>query len=168
MRNCTWSMELNDSVPYGRYHWGFLVGPKNESSGGAPGKRYHVKNTPMEGWKYEEVALKDVRVTNNLLARILIAKVEDFERLITILRSVPVVQDDPNWRCRTWIATALSVLERDGKAVGTSQLDWATIEATARQYVAQKAASGRYQRVGEEVTNPKPTWNMLENKETTP
>ncbi|EME42134.1 hypothetical protein DOTSEDRAFT_36062 [Dothistroma septosporum NZE10] len=108
---------------FNRYHWGLLIGPKNEGSNQVPGKRYHVKNTPVDGWKYEEVELDNVRNTNSLLARILIAKVEDLTRLTTILRSVPVVQDDPNWRCRTWIATALSVLERDGKAVGTSQLN---------------------------------------------
>lgn len=119
-----------------------------------------------EGWKYEEVELDNVRNTNSLLARVLIAKVEDLQRLITILRSVPVVQDDPNWRCRTWIATALSVLKRDGRAVGTSQLNCETIEATARQYVAQNAPAGRYQRV-EDLLKPKPTWDMLENKETT-
>lgn len=128
------------------------------------GKRYHVKNTPTQGWKYEEVELDNVRSTNSLLARILIAKVEDLSRRVAILRSVPVVQNDTNWRCRTWIANALSALARDGKAVGTSQLDWEKIEATARQYVAQKAAAGRYQRV-EDLLKPKPTWDMLEDKE---
>ncbi|KAK0288901.1 hypothetical protein LTR91_018412 [Friedmanniomyces endolithicus] len=103
--------------------------------------------------------------TTNLLARILIAKVEDHNRVVAILRSLPVVQDDPAWRCRAWIATALAELARDGKAVGTSQLDWAIVEATARQYVARKAAAGRYERV-EDVLKPKPTWDMLEGQET--
>lgn len=38
---------------------------------------YHVKNTAVGGWRYEAVALANVRSTVNLLARILIAKVED-------------------------------------------------------------------------------------------
>ncbi|KAK0934717.1 hypothetical protein LTR29_013724 [Friedmanniomyces endolithicus] len=137
-----------------KYHWGLLVGPKNESSTNVPGMRYHVKNTPTQGWN-----------TTNLLARILIAKIEDHNRVVAILRSLPVVQDDPAWRCRAWIAGALAGLARDGKAVGTSRLDWAVVEATARQYVARKAAAGRYERV-EDVLKPKPTWDMLEGQET--
>jgi hypothetical protein len=90
--------------------------------------------------------------------------VEDQKRLTAILRSIPVVQNDPNWRCRSWIASALAELAKDGKAVGTSQLKWEKVEMTARQYVAQKAAAGRYQRA-EQTLLPKPTWNMLENKE---
>lgn len=41
---------------------------------------YHVKNTAVGGWRYEAVALANVRSTVNLLARILIAKVEDERR----------------------------------------------------------------------------------------
>lgn len=148
-----------------RYHWGLLIGPKNESSDNVPGMRYHVKNTPMQGWKYEEVELDNILSTSNLLARILIAKVEDYKRVVAILRSLPIVQDDPSWRCRTWIASALTELARDSKAVGTSQLDWERVEATARQFVANKAAAGRYQR-REDVLKPRPTWDMLEGKET--
>jgi hypothetical protein len=70
------------------------------------------------------VSLLNVQSTVNLLARILIAKIENEERLVEILRSVPVVQDDPNWRCRTWLANALAAIKTDGKAVGTAQLDW--------------------------------------------
>lgn len=147
-----------------RYHWGLLVGPKSEKAFKVPGKRYHVKNTPMEGWIYEEAELENVRSTTRLLARILIAKVEDHERLVTILRRTPIVQNDPDWRCRSWIASALGELEKDNKAVGTSQLNWSEIEMLARQYVARKIAVGRYQHT-EDIGRPKPTWDMLENKE---
>ena len=65
------------------------------------------------------------------------------------------------------MANALAAIERDSKAVGTSELDWRKIEATGRQYVAQKAASGRYQDAAT-VSNPKPTWDMIEGKEIVP
>lgn len=129
--------------------------------------RYHVKNRPVEGCVYEEASLTDVRNTNSLLARILIAKVVDEERLIKIFRSIPIVQDDPNWRCRTWVTHALKVIAEDGKAVGTSQLDWEKIEATARDYVGQKTTSGRYQKV-EDLMGPKPTYDILQGQETVP
>lgn len=105
------------------------------------------------------------RSTTNLLARILIAKIEDQERLATILRNQPIVQNDPNWRCRTWIAGVLEELARDGKAVGTSQLNWEEVGATARQYVAKKVAAGRFDDT-DRLLKPKPTWDMIENKET--
>ena len=64
-----------------------LVGPKNESKDQVPGKRFHVKNTPVPtpGWRYEEFELNKVRTTVSLLARVLIAKVEDLPRPATIL-----------------------------------------------------------------------------------
>jgi hypothetical protein len=143
-----------------------LVGPKAESKDVIPGTRYHVKNSPL-GWTYEEVALENVRTTNNLLARILIAKIEDDQRLIALFRGLPVVQGDPNWRCRHWIANGLAKIAKDGKCVGTAELDWQEIEPFARQYVGDKTASGRY-RSSADLSKPKPTWNMLENKESVP
>ncbi|KAL4810738.1 hypothetical protein BDV18DRAFT_155350 [Aspergillus unguis] len=147
-----------------RYHWGFLVGPKLEKASAVPGMRYHVKNTPTKGWEYQEVELPDVRTTTTLLARLLIAKIEDEERLVRIIRSIPVLQNDPNWRCRTWLANALEAIARDGKAVGTSLLDWTKIEPTARRYVADKNSAGRYQSA-EKLAGPRPTWDMILDKE---
>ena len=119
------------------------------------------------GWAYEEIPLRNVRTTNNLLARILIAKIEDEDRLINLLRGLPVVQDDPSWRCRTWVASALAAIAKDGKCVGTAELDWQKIEVLARQYVGDKTASGRYQS-GVDLSKPKPTWDMIEDKESVP
>ncbi|RVX71708.1 hypothetical protein B0A52_03892 [Exophiala mesophila] len=103
-----------------RYHWGYLVGPKVEDKELVPEMRYHVKSSPADGWIYEEVALTNVKSTNNLLVRILIAKIEDEARLVDILRNTPLVQDGPDWRCRSWIADAMLRIENDGKAVGTA------------------------------------------------
>lgn len=129
--------------------------------------RYHVKNTARKEWRYEEVGVNNVQNTVTLLARIVIGKVKDGTRLIAILRGLSVVQNDPSWRCRTWVANALAELAKDGKALGTSQLDWAKVEETARQYVGQKIAAGRYEKA-EEAMKPRPTWDMLQDKETVP
>ncbi|KAF2478356.1 uncharacterized protein BDR25DRAFT_321371 [Lindgomyces ingoldianus] len=149
-----------------KYHWGFLIGPKAEGKDVIPGASYHVKNSPF-GWTYEEIPLENVQTTIRLLARILIAKIEDEQRLITLLRRLPVVQGDSNWRCRTWVASALAEIAKDGKCVGTAELDWQKIEACARRYVGDKTASGRY-RSAADLSKPKPTWDMLENKESVP
>ncbi len=126
--------------------------------------RYHVKNLP-HGWMYEEIPLTNVRSTVSLLARIVVAKVTDEERLITILRETPVVQGDPEWRCRTWVADALRRIAEDGTAVGTSRLDWEEIEKTGRGYVKHKTNKGRYAS-GVNLMGPKPTWDMLAGRET--
>ncbi|KAE9972322.1 hypothetical protein BLS_004073 [Venturia inaequalis] len=150
-----------------RYHWGFLIGPKEEKSINTPGVRCHVKNHPLTGWTYEEKDVNDVQSTNTLLARIVIAKVEREQRLIELLRNVPVVNGDPNWRCRTWIAQALAEIAKDGNCVGSSQLNWETIEEFARQYVAQKTASGRYTKA-DDMLKPKPTYDLIKGKESVP
>jgi hypothetical protein len=98
---------------------------------------------------------------------ILVAKIEDNQRLITLLRRVSVIQDDLNWRCCNWIASAPAEIANDGKCVGIAQLDWPKIEAFAREYVASKTASGRY-RSGADLSKPKLIWDMIENKKTVP
>lgn len=128
-----------------------------------PGARYHVKNSPL-GWTYEETTVANVRSIDSLLARILIAKITDEQRLVALFRRLPVVQGDPDWRCRTWVASALADIAKDGMCVGTAELDWPKIEAAARQYVANKTASGRYGH-GADMTKPKPTWDMIQNME---
>ncbi|KAK1772794.1 hypothetical protein QBC33DRAFT_442485 [Phialemonium atrogriseum] len=150
-----------------KYHWGFLIGPKIENQDQVPGICCHVKNRPVGGWIYSEEQLPDVRCISNLLARILIAKIEDDKRLLNILRTIPIIQDDPSWRCRTWIKNALAEMGRDGMAVGTSKLDWQKIEVTARKYVEDKTAAGRYEREVD-LAKPRPTWDMIGNRESVP
>ena len=116
---------------------------------------------------YEKRDVRNVQGTATLLARILIAKIEDEERLINIFDNTPVVKDDPNWRCRTWVRAVLDNIKSDGQAVGTSNLDWAQIEPLAREYVAKKTGSGRYGE-GQKMKGPKPTWDMIEDKELVP
>lgn len=147
-----------------RYHWGFLIGPKKEDGDEVPGVRYHVKNRFGEGWLYEEVSLANVQNTISLLARILIAKIEDEKRLVQIIRDTPLVQNDPEWRCRTWVADVLRRIAEDGKAVGTAELDWHAVEAKGRSYVAAKMAAGRYATEAR-LRVPKPTWDMIQKKE---
>lgn len=128
--------------------------------------RCHVKNPPIGGWVYEEADLDNVQTTTGLLARMIIAKIEDEEQLFKILRETPVVQDDPNFRCRTWMGHALERLSvAEPRAVGTAELNWDTIQQTARRYVGEKTASGRYAEASR-LRMPKPTWDMMEHKET--
>ncbi|OIW31575.1 hypothetical protein CONLIGDRAFT_229671 [Coniochaeta ligniaria NRRL 30616] len=158
------------------YHWGFIIGPKEDKKGKATelpaGLRCHVrnrgkKNVPGGEWYYEERPLANAQTSLQLLARIVVAKIEDEQRLLKIIRDAPVISGDSNWRCRTWVADILQRLKADGKAVGSSELDWARIEAFGRQYVASKNASKRYD-TQDLVLGPKPTYDLIEDKEIMP
>jgi hypothetical protein len=74
--------------------------------------RYHVRNFPKQGYKYGEWVYEDRPLTNaqhsiSLVGRILIGKIENEERLIRIIKETPIVQHNPNRRCRTWCADVL-------------------------------------------------------------
>ena len=112
----------------------------------------------------KRVELQNVQGTNTLLVRVVIGKITNLRRLLQTLRSVPVVQNDPGWRCRSWCADALAALARDGQALGTSVLDWQRIEEIARRYVREKTTQGRFNNSAL-LLRPKPTWDLLENKE---
>lgn len=99
-----------------------------------------------------------------LLARILVAKIEDDARLIALLRRQPVIQNDRNWMCMTWVREALVAIMRDANCVGRSKLEWPRIEKTARRYVAGKTKMGWY-RDEKKAKLPKPTFDLLRNRE---
>ncbi|EHK99855.1 hypothetical protein GLAREA_05978 [Glarea lozoyensis ATCC 20868] len=148
-----------------KYHWAFLTGPKLEpgSQIPVPGSQYHAKNLPT-GWIYEEKKLEDIRTMPNLLARIVIAKIKNEQRLNGLFRNIPIVNDNPTWRCRSWIENSLTEMIKDGQVVGTSQLNWTVIEDFAREYVRMKTDAGRYQ-TQQALEGPRPTWDLLESKE---
>lgn len=164
-----------------RYHWALLVGPKKENPGPVVGQRYHVINQPVgPKWKYEAGDVKDVLVTAQLLVRVTIAKVVDEQRLIDILRTVPVDPTDwdgrgngrePKWTCRIWLIAALKAIRADGHVVGTNVLD--NIEGPggiierARAFVAGHIQNGRYS-TGRDAMKPKPLLDMITGQEAYP
>lgn len=144
-----------------------LIGPKDEKPEVVSGTRCHVKLCAINGGEYEKKELSNVKWTYNLLVRIVIAKVEDEKRLFRVLEQVPIVQNDPNWRCRHWVISAVDALSKDGRDVGTSVLDWDSIEHLARGYVSRKKGNDRFADSAT-LAGPRPTWDMLEGKETVP
>lgn len=156
------------------FHWAILVGPKVEREEDVKGRRYAVvpiKTTdPAKpaGWKYDEGNVPDIKTGSNLLARVLIAKIEDEGRFHQIVRETPVHTEPDQWSCRLWISDVLRRLDRDENgAVGTSVLSWPRIEPLVQKYVATKAENGVYSRPGYSEL-PAPTWNMLLSREIYP
>lgn len=72
-------------------------------------------------------------------------------------------RDDTSGKTAGTTAPAVRGEDRDG----TLKPDWSKMEPKARRYVGEKNAAGRYPD-GERMFEPKPTWDMLDEKEIVP
>ncbi|KAM3560758.1 hypothetical protein ARSEF4850_003516 [Beauveria asiatica] len=181
----------NDDEPDDKesFSWGFLIGPKHEDAVSNSGKRYYVERTHLGTaedpdiflWRYAVVHLPNVASAARMYARILIAKVEHEGRLEDLMSSTPRPDSTATgaidralhdgYDSQVWASQVLGLLASIGskdRIVGTAVLDWPRIELTARRYVAEKIAADRYNERYLKETDcrlPKPTWDMLLEKE---
>ena len=156
-----------------RYHWSFIIGPKNESTS-ASGRRYHAKETMqnVDGlvknvWAFEDRQIS-LQPTSAILVRIMIGKVADKTRLQEAFAKTPIragLQGYDDWNCVFWVEEALSWAAHDGKALGKCHTDWTYVKDTAMWYVAKKAADHRFDGEGQFDQSKVPTWDALEGKE---
>lgn len=79
-----------------RYLWGFLLRPKKETGAKVYSTSYRVKNDATFGWGYDQEMTLAHMKSSDLLARIMIAKMQDEQRLIEILRNTTIGWGDPN------------------------------------------------------------------------
>ena len=110
----------------------------------------------------------DLVPTKMLLVRVMIGKVANIDRLEKALRDTPVVQSDRTWNCVTWVKNALGALQVEGRAVGTSQLDWQSVRDAAMRYCQEKRDQHRFDGSGTFDLRKAPTYNLLEGRETIP
>jgi hypothetical protein len=158
--------EIGTSLTCTRYHWALLLGPKVERRS-TQGLFAHVKNTttPDGTWTFEE-AETPLTTTRQMLVRVLVAKVADRERLLRVVRAVPIVQNDANFNCIAWVRHALEALQQDEVALGTSKLDWTTVRDNAMAYCQKKKDMHRFDgKVEYDITWP-PTFDLLAGRET--
>ncbi|KAI1881732.1 hypothetical protein JX265_000558 [Neoarthrinium moseri] len=158
-----------------KYHWALLTGPKTERDE-PTGKRYHAKEQMISirghiqsQWQFDE---RDVSMlaTSMILVRIVVGKIKDRKRVASILRSIPIRGDQPGWNCVGWVKEALEALGKDGKALGTSVIDWRTIRDAALSYVRHKEAQHRFDgRAQAGIFNARqvPTYDLIETKQET-
>lgn len=153
-----------------------------------PGRRHriqrlrpgHPQHDAGKVWGYFETDLPSVSSVAHMYARIRVAKIEDDEVLLALIREMRPPGADPGdaasmafaegYTSRDWVAAVLARMEATPPAerpVGRAVLNWEEIERTARRYVAGKIATDRYKKV-EALYLPKPTWDMLLDKETSP
>ena len=156
-----------------QYHWALMVGPKDVEDPSVV--RYHVKNPPAEiagevvaPWIYERIVPSRLR-TWNLLARLVVAKIEEPDLIDSTLQAVPIIQGDPEWTCRIWVKDAVAALV-DAGVLGTrvDLLDWTTVEMNCREYMARKIQEGRWQVSQEGPYSGLPTMDLITDEELVP
>ncbi|KAJ7204627.1 hypothetical protein B0H12DRAFT_468095 [Mycena haematopus] len=120
------------------FHTALLLAPKNPSSAAPDTVRYHVVN-PIEGgkevWKYED--RDTIFRTEKLVAVLLLGKVGNKKDLDDLLEAIPLVQDDPQWRCRHWVWAAIDSMAAQGILAGLpgdGEFVWRTGLQFARQH----------------------------------
>ncbi|RMY64594.1 hypothetical protein D0863_09719 [Hortaea werneckii] len=155
------------------YHWSIIVGPKVETPG-SKGTMFHamekialVDGKAQSSWEFQE-RTTSMGATRMILVRIRVGKVASMERLSSVLRSTKIKGTEPGWNCVAWVKEALESLKDDGKALGTSKIDWVSIRDTAMRYVEQKKLQHRFDGTansGEFNHLKVATWDCLEGKE---
>jgi hypothetical protein len=146
-----------------------LVGPKEEMSMNK-GTRYHARErmTP-EGsqWVFEELSTS-MMTTKMILVRILVAKVENTDKLAQLLRQIPIREGEEGWNCVLWVKEALSELEKSNKTIGTSMMEWGAVRDAAMEYCQRKKDQHRFDGKGKFDTSRVSTFDLIEGKETIP
>jgi hypothetical protein len=146
------------------------VGPKDEAKGGI-GMRYHAKERitgpNASAWLFEEKETS-LSATSMLLVRVMIAKVEKKDRLISTLRDTPIKQDVAGWNCVGWVKEALQNLEMDGKALGTAVTDWTKVRNAVMEYCQQQKDKHRFDGQGNYDMTKVPTYDLIEGREVIP
>jgi hypothetical protein len=158
------------------YHWALVVGPQTAGRTDA-GTRFHVAHyDDSNRYFYEEQDIPLNAVAQKGLVRIAVCKVTNEERLQSILRALPVPEDDSAFSCLAWVRSGFRKLHDDGKAIKTylKSENWDDIETCARKYCKRKRDMGRFQDHGRDGA-PAAAWdvkkistfNYWENRETT-
>lgn len=150
-----------------RYHWALLVGPKTETQD-AKGTRYHAKErlnpNGKSEWIFEEMEVR-IQATQMVLVRITVAKIENRDRVVNILRNVPIRQGEPGWNCVGWVKEALELLKADEKALGTNVIEWVKVRNATMLYCQRKKDEHRFDGKGDFDTAKVATYDLMEDKE---
>lgn len=144
-----------------------MMGPKNETPD-TNGTTFQAKEFIDEKgsicWRYDE-SICTVARANQLLVRIMIAKVECSSRLLGVLREIPIRADEEGWNCVGWVKEALSSIVENGKSVGTNVLDWDRVRESAMEYCRAKVDGHRFDVSGGFDMSVIPTYDLMQEKE---
>jgi hypothetical protein len=118
-------------------------------------------------WVFEERETT-LMMTSALLVRVMIAKVENKDRLVSIIRNTPIRPDVAGWNCVGWVKEVLETLETDGKALGTGVIEWTKVRNGAMEYCQRKKDEHRFDGKVQFDMSKAATYDLIEGKETIP
>ncbi|KAI5923093.1 hypothetical protein F4810DRAFT_720503 [Camillea tinctor] len=159
-----------------KYHWAFIIGPKVEPREGGQGVRFHAMESLTSGgessephsmWAYDESTIA-LRATKMLLARVVIAKIKDVDRLKSVFQSTPIRPEVPGWNCVGWVEEAFRKAMEDGDALGRAADSWKAVRDAAMWYVEKKKSEHRFDGQRQYDQSKAATWDIFQGKEITP
>ena len=102
-----------------------------------------------------------------ILVRIMLAMVENTNKLAQLLRQVPIGQrEEGGWNCVAWVKEALLRIERSEGVSGTSVLGWEAVREAALSYCRRKRDERRFDGTRKYDPTQVPTFDMVLMKET--
>ena len=101
-----------------------------------------------------------------ILVRIMLAKVEDTNKLAQLLRQVPIGQREGGWNWVAWVKEALLRSEQPEAVVGASMLGWEAVREAALSYCRRKRDERRFDGTRKHDPTQVPTFDMILMKET--
>lgn len=104
-----------------------------------------------------------------ILVRLMLAKVENMDRLTQLLRQIPIRRaEEENWNFVSWVKEALLRIEQSKGVVGKSVVDRKAVRDAALTYCQQKRYQHRFDGTGKHDHSQVPTFDMMQMKETVP
>jgi hypothetical protein len=154
------------------YHYALHISPKEESIDPTVCEttKHQCKNilqvkedTVTISWVYEVVNVNPNH-DNRILVRVLLGEVNRSDAAENFA-DVPVIQDNPNFTCVTWVRQALLRLNQARAGGKGIILDWGGIQKTALTFVGMKKQQGRFETGWKGDSSRIPTFNMISGKE---
>lgn len=131
----------------------------------------HAKNTlrfigdpptANTDWRFEKIDLT-AEPTTRLLVRVLVAKIENTGKLMTVFDEIPIRGDTEGWNCVAWVKDAVeAALESEG-ALSRRAPSWEAAHDAALWYVGTKYDEGRFDRSFDQIRVP--TTDLLSSTE---
>lgn len=157
------------------FHWAIITAPQGGSRDD-PSTRYHVahaasrfaRKSSVHAFAYEENDLSEAPNAASILVRVTIAKVLDLELVSKVLRSITPPDEEQGETCLTWLKQAFEALHETPGCLRSylKPTDFREVEMCCREYCKLKRRQRRFAE-DPELSELIPTWNFVEDRETT-
>ena len=159
------------------YRWAIIIGSRPQIEQPRRGevctsRLFTIKRRASGGvgwwWSYEEHNADED--SNDILARVMFAKIADRGAFERILSSMDIKYWDTKWTSYDWAKDVVERLYSSGAALSNNFGGWESIERKCVDLVEMKMEAGRYEAKtdGEQSRDGIPTWDLEQDEETVP